>query len=226
MQKCLFIYLLPQLCIEVIFLKGQRWLSLLCWGLSTTWSQSSKTVTMSCVSRRDELLQSWTLQKDSAERGGRKKWNPRKCCQNNLSSGITCKRGKSRQLLTAQQWDTETPEHLLLPFRSGPSSWNTRTQRAVFWIRTLLIIKEPADREGGFKGENREMGRAKRGPGKDGCQLFLQSLHLRLLGASLHPALPPSSSAAAQGLLQQRKTLLMVQTERSVFVLRTESLPL
>lgn len=70
------------------------------------------------------------------------------------------------------------------------------------------------------------MERAKRGPGKDGCQLFLQSLHLRLLGASLHPALPPRSSAAAQDLLQQRKAPLMVQTERSVCVLRTESLSL
>lgn len=72
------------------------------------------------------------------------------------------KRGISRQLVTSQLWDTETPGRLLLPSRSGPCSWNTRAQRAVFWIRTLVITKEPADREGGFKGGNREMGRAKR----------------------------------------------------------------
>lgn len=113
---------------------------------------------------------------------------------------------------------TSQRRRLLLPSSSSPSSWNTRTQRAVFWIGTLLITK----RQRG----NREMGRAKREPGKDVCQLFLQSLHLRLLGASLHPALPPWSSSAAQGLLQQRKTPLMVQTERSVCVLTTESLSL
>lgn len=174
----------------------------------------------------EENFSSRELCRKILQRERERKWNPRKCCQNNLSSGITRKRGKSRQLLTAQRRDTETPGSLLLPSHSGPSSWNMRTQRAVFWIRTLLITKEPADREGGFKGGKREMGRAKRGPGKDSCQLFLQSLHLRLLGASLHPALPPCSSAAAQGLLQQRKTPLMVQTERSVCVLRTESLSL
>lgn len=188
-QECSFIYLLPQLCVEVVFLKPQRWISLLCWCLSTTWSQSSKTAPC-CVFPQSRELCRKILQREG------EKWNPRKCCQKNLSSGITRKRLKSRQLLTAQRWDRETPGHLL-PSRSGPSSWNTGTQRAVFWTRTLLVTKEPADREGGFKGGNREIGRAKRGPGKDGCQLFLQSLHLRLLGASL-PLILPSLPAPQQ----------------------------
>lgn len=104
----------------------------------------------------------------------------------------------------------ETREHKELCFGSGHWSLlrNRQTEKGA--------LKEGTERWGGQR----------EGPGKDGCQLFLQRLHLRLLGASLHPALPPSSSAAAQGLLQQRKTPLMVQTERSVCVLRTESLSL
>lgn len=153
----------------------------------------------------------------------REKEGPGKYWQNILSPGITCKEGENRHLGTAQWWDAKTADRLLPPSRNGPSGWR---QRAVFWIRVSLITEEPADREGGFKGGNREIGRAKRGPGKDECQLFLQSLHLRLLASSLHPAPPPSSSAAAQGLLRQRKTPLMAQTERSVCVLRTESLSL
>lgn len=51
-----FIHFLPQLFAEVTFLKGQRGISLLCWGSSATGSQSSETVTKSWVSSDGRTL--------------------------------------------------------------------------------------------------------------------------------------------------------------------------
>lgn len=86
----------------------------------------------------------------------KKKWkSPRKYCQNILSSS---RRGKSRQLVPAQRWDMKAPERRLLPSRSAPSGWDARTQRALFWIRALLITEQPADREGGREGGTESLG--------------------------------------------------------------------
>lgn len=86
------------------------------------------------------------------------------------------------------------------------------------------------DKQGMALKERTERLGAKRGPGKDECQLRHQSVHLRSLHPSLHPH--PPSCPPPQSLLpsswpvipQQRKTPLMAQTEASVYVGRTESL--
>lgn len=163
----------------------------------------------------------------SAEKNlpSKKKGTARKYCQNILSSAITCKEGTADSwwLLSGGAWRLRSV--FFLPAAARPAE--TRGHKELcFGSGHCSLLRNRQTEKGALKEGTDRLEGAKRGPGKDQRQLFLQSLHLRLLGASLHPALPPSSSAAAQGLLQQRKTPLMAQTERSVCVLRREPLSL
>lgn len=155
-----------------------------------------------------------------------KKETARKYCQDFiLSSGITCKEGTADSwwLLSGGVWRLRSV--FFLPAVARPAEAR-KHKELCFGSGHCSLLRNRQTEMGALKEGTDRLEGAKRGPGKDERQLFLQSLHLRLLGASLHPALPPSSSAAAQGLLQQRKTPLMAQTERSVCVLRTELLSL
>lgn len=65
------------------------------------------------------------------------------------------------------------------------------TKRACFGSGHCSLPRNRQTEKGALKeGTDRSEG-AQRGPGKDERQLFLQSLHLRVPGASLHPAPPP-----------------------------------
>lgn len=167
-----------------------------------------------------ELLQTWTLQKKILQREGKK--SPRKYCQNILSSGITCKEGKSDSWWLLSAGIRRLRSVFFLPSAARPAEMH-KHKELCFGSGHRSLPRNRQTEGGALKEATDRLEGQKRGPGKDECQLFL---HLRLLGASLHPALPPCSSAAAEGLLQQRKTPLMAQTERSVCVLRTEPLSL
>ena len=87
----------------------------------------------------------------------------------------------------AQQRDLETLARLP-PSHSDPSGWVPQTQRTLFWTRASLITEAQAgERETGLKRRGGKRLGAKRGPGKDECQLCPQC------PSQIPPSFPSSS---------------------------------